>query len=329
MVKKKSLLRVDAGVPRQATSAPQGAEVDLDYYAQHLVTSNSRNGRPYSPGTIHNYLRCARLLVRWLDGRPLTAACDVATFNEFLRWYLAEHDVNGTAFVQRHLRNLFNWIEREEGVASPFRSRDLDTYTARKTKPKVLAREFINDLLATCASRSFYDVRDRAVIRLLLEGLRVGEVLAIRPEDVPPLTDPVLRVVPSKGELAYADGHGRRVLLALETARDLHRYVRARHRHPMAQSAPELWLGATHKPWEYDGVRQMLARRSRRAGYDAHATAHMFRHTFSHDWLDNGGSAENLMQRNGWTSVSMVQRYGKDMAENRAIEATRRMGPLY
>jgi integrase len=53
------------------------------------------------------------------------------------------------------------------------------------------------------------------------------------------------------------------------------------------------------------------------------------RHTFANDWLDKGGSEGDLMRLMGWSSRSMLDRYGADMAERRAIDAKRRMGEMY
>lgn len=333
----KSLFRKHSVIesePRQQRQS--GRELQLSHYADWLHVATSRNGRPFTPGTIKGYMRAARLLARWLDeqeiGGDLTAACDPEVLNRFLRWYLESHDVNGTAFVQRSLRTLFRWLEREEGVTSPFRSAKLDVYSPRTHKPKVLAREFIAELLDSCKGTDFTSVRDEAIIRVMLDGLRVGEALAMRVQDVPTLTDPVLRVAPHKGDARFADDSGRRVRLADETVRALQRWLRVRLTHPLADSALRdvLWLGKGRaEPWGYDGVRLMLQRRCRKLGYPEAATTHMFRHTFSHDFLASGGSPLDLAEHNGWSSLAMAQRYGKDMAEDRAIAARERLGRLY
>ena len=69
----------------------------------------------------------------------------------------------------------------------------------------------------------------------------------------------------------------------------------------------------------------MLIRRAEEAGY-AGVTPHQFRHTFSDAWLKSGGSEGDLMRLNGWKSRQMVDRYADDVANQRALDAKRRMG---
>jgi hypothetical protein len=52
-------------------------------------------------------------------------------------------------------------------------------------------------------------------------------------------------------------------------------------------------------------------------------------HTFANDWLSNGGAEGDLMRLAGWKTRSMLDRYGADMAQRRAIDAKRKMGDMY
>jgi integrase len=319
-----------------ATSSPRpeatSRQLMIDHYAQHLRTTHSRKGRPYSEETIRTYTRAAIRLARWLDSKgipgDLTPACDPQVLNDYHRDYSERHSVNGAAHQQNNLGELFDWPKDEIGNPNPINSEEFNRFRSKIVKPKTLSREFIDELLASCdRQKGFMSVRDLAIIRLLLDGLRIGEVIEISVDDVPPLDAPILRVPPHKGDLNYTQG--RRIRLDLETVRALHRYLRMRAAHPKLASR-SLWISVrTGRAINADSVRTMLLRRANKLGYER-VHPHMFRHTFSHDYLDNGGSPEDLSQHNGWKPGSaMPRRYGQDMAEDRAIAARERLGRLY
>ena len=94
--------------------------------------------------------------------------------------------------------------------------------------------------------------------------------------------------------------------------------MRERARHPVARISA-LWLGVYSGPMTSSGVYQMVERRAAQAGLKLHP--HMFRHTFSHNWLDRGGAEGDLMELNGWSSPQMLARYGRSARSARARRA--------
>jgi integrase len=68
-----------------------------------------------------------------------------------------------------------------------------------------------------------------------------------------------------------------------------------------------LWRSQRGNALNGDGIRQVLERRSRRAGI--HVTSHQFRRRLAAKWLINGGSEVGLRSAAGWTSGAMVARY--------------------
>jgi site-specific recombinase XerD len=144
-----------------------------------------------------------------------------------------------------------------------------------------LSADFIKELLAITGGghgKSFADVRDHALIRVLTEGLRRTEVTEMRMTDLPLdlVSQRVIRVVPLKG--ARAEESGRVVLVAPATARAVAAYVRARRYHRMAES-PFVWLGLRNGgPLDGMGLYRMLRRRAEEAGYYPAVHPHMFRH---------------------------------------------------
>jgi len=69
-------------------------------------------------------------------------------------------------------------------------------------------------------------------------------------------------------------------------------------------------------PLTAGGIYRVIARRGRQAG--AAVYPHRFRHHFSHNWLDRGGTQGDLMELNGWSSPQMLRRYGARARSARA-----------
>src|SRR3984957_13892618 len=159
----------------------------------------------------------------------------------------------------------------------------------------------LSALLAACKGSGFENRRDYAVISLFRDtGARLSELSGLATEEVS-----------AHDREAVVTGMGnkqRTVKYTYDTARAFDRYMRERARPPMAR-ASALWLGVRGGPMTSSGVYQMIERRASQAGVRLHP--HMFRHTFSHNWLDRGGAEGDLMELNGWEGPQMLARYGR------------------
>jgi integrase/recombinase XerD len=303
----------------------------LAEFEDYLRTVNNRDGRPYEEKTISNYVGPGKNLDVWMTASGLDGdftVLDVATLNRYFREYYLAHGQGGTHTLQRNLIQLFNYLEHERGFASPY-SGALNRYTPVKGRPKTLSADFIDELLEVTGggrARDFETARDHAIIRILRsEGIRRTELLDMAMHTLPAdvIRNPIFRLVPLKG--ARVAGEGRLVALAPVSARALALYLRARRDHCLA-SSDWVWLGTRGRGrFGNTGIRKMLIRRAEQAGY-AGVTPHQFRHTFSDAWLKSGGSEGDLMRLNGWKSRQMVDRYADDVANQRALDAKRRMG---
>jgi site-specific recombinase XerD len=123
-------------------------------------------------------------------------------------------------------------------------------------------------------------------------------------------------------------GKGRRfrkVYIAPSTGVAIHRYLRRRAKTRYG-SSEWLWTGQKG-PMTPSGIRQMVWRRSERAGLAHRVHPHQLRHSKADAWLSAGDSELGLRKQMGWRSPAMVARYAPVNAERRSIEEAKRLGP--
>ena len=208
----------------------------------------------------------------------------------------------------RHLKGFFDWLHSEGdiefnpmvGVPKPI---------VPTVNVAVLTSDEVRRLLDTCKGQGADNRRDLAILTIMLDaGLRLSEVTNLTLDDIG--EDRTLRVF----------GKFRRWRTVNLGATALDRWLRTRGSEPGG-----LWTGRKG-PLTPTGVRGVVRRRARMAGLKVHP--HMLRHTFVDQWLRNGGSEVDLSKLAGWTSTAMANRYAQHRAEQRAITAHKRYGPL-
>jgi integrase/recombinase XerC len=285
-----------------------------DSWALHLRAEGK------SPATLRSYTGSVRLFAAWLEEHPDAPADWSGLTRDHVRGYFAHLVDTGAAQDTRRARHcaidrFLGWAVLEdeldrnpmEGMAMP----------SPGSKPvAVVEIDDLRRLVKQFAGKEFTDIRDEAIVRLFIDcGLRLAEVSNLRMTDVDVI-----------GGTAAVIGKGSRprvVPFGNGTARALDRYLRRRSKHPYATS-DMLWISRVGTMGK-GGVYKMIRERSAAAGLGA-IHPHQLRHSFAHAWLEAGGSEGDLMSLAGWTSPSMLRRYGASLAAERARKSHKRLG---
>lgn len=229
----------------------------------------------------------------------------------------------------RALQQFFKFLTLEEVIDwDPF-GKLRPPHVVDKPVP-VIRHDVLWILLGACKGRGLAELRDTAIIMVLLDiGLRRGELAGLDYAEKPEAGDVDLVFdvlnVRGKGGWCRVAPFGDTAGLAIEC------YIRKRNRVLRAadmQVDGPLWITVkTMKRLTGEGIARMLDRRCDQAEI-RRINPHRFRHTFAHEFrVDNSDDETDLMYLMGWRSRQMLSRYGASAAAVRARAAHRKNSP--
>lgn len=219
----------------------------------------------------------------------------------------------------RALKSYYKWLVNE--------GERQDNPLSRISPPKVpetiqkhYTVEEVSRLLLSCSGNAILDLRDRAIILVLLDtGLRSQELCDMRIEDVD-LKRMTLHVQSGKG------GKARVVGLGYKSAQAVERFLRKRAEYTYLANSHWLFPSWYGEALTYNGLTLMLRRRFKKAGLEF-VGAHAFRRGFAISYLESGGSPEDLRVLAGWDSPQMLRRYTRATERERALNGHRLHSP--
>ena len=191
-----------------------------------------------------------------------------------------DHNPGGVHAAYRSIRAFLCWIEKEEMMPldwkNPIKKVDPPQVPDKIIEPVLF--EDVSSLIATCKENSFFDKRDKAIIFFLLDtGARAQEVCDVNLENVELNT----------GKVLIREGKGRKpryVFINRTATRALRAYLRIRD----TLQTQALFVSKTMERLTYEGLRQIIQRRSKHAGLKKEPTLHGFRRQFALSMLNNG-----------------------------------------
>lgn len=277
-----------------------------------------------SPNTILAYGGAVRQFGRWLVDHDYPTVIAKIEPRHIEQWMgeLLQTNMPATAHNRwRGIQRFFNWYaDKVDDFLSPMRK--LKPPRLPKLMPRVLAMDDLRSVLGTTQGRTFVDLRDNALIRVLFDtGARRHEIAALRYSP----TDPDDRDVDLRRGLIHVLGKGGKdnyIPISDRTAVAIEDYLRARRKHAHADE-PWLWLGKRGQLTD-SGIAQMIRDRGLRVGI-SNLHAHDFRHSATHHELAGGMNEADVMSKRGWDSPAMLRRYASTTANERAIAASRKL----
>lgn len=213
------------------------------------------------------------------------------------------------ASVKRRLatvKQLFKWLEREDLLAiNPFHRFDLTIRLPRRL-PRALGVADIRKLVRAAANEA--EIRQTQMARqmyfvvvvLFVSGLRVGELVGVRLNDIDAEAGTIL--VRGKGN------RERRVYLPGDEARSLLQ-SRLAERALIQTGGNYLLVSSTGTAISPQYIRRNLALLAERAGLSRRVTPHMLRHTAATQLVEAGVDIRFVQKLLGHASIATTQIY--------------------
>jgi site-specific recombinase XerD len=292
-------------IPQMALT-PGWAAARTGYELHLLAQQRSRR-------TILSRRSSMSLLARWCINEGITDPAEVtrAHMQTYMVASYTGRQGSGAETVFQGVKSFWAWYSAEESRPTPMQGVPRPKVKSRPVP--VLRPPEIDAIFDACKGRTSTEtLRNTAIVWLLLEsGLRRSELTALNVADVD-IKGRTVAVLHGKGNKS------RVAVFGPDTAQALWRWLKARDTMAMATRTDALFITKYGKMTN-TGLGYVITKVGDKAGVRLHA--HMFRHAACHYQLAAGAQEGDLMQIFGWSSRVMLDRYGAELKQERAIAA--------
>jgi integrase/recombinase XerD len=279
-------------------------------YLSHLYSRNRR------AGTLEHNYTSIRFFLEFLKTKGIT--CIEAVSRKDILAFVEHEQDRGMKPVSVHGRlssvKAFLRYLMEDGVVRYEVLSKSISVKVPDALPKAIAPEDVKTLLSVIDG--IRSIRNRAMILMLLRtGMRIGELLALRKEDIDLKEQKVFIYEARKtgvGRVVYFSADAKEALVAWLKKKDPREDV--------------LFYGTAHEYLTYAGARAMFVEYLEKAGLlHKGYTLHCLRHTFASELLNAGMRLECLQPLLGHTNVEVTRRYARLTDKTREEEYFRAM----
>lgn len=262
-----------------------------------------RFGKNLGEKTIIAYASDLQLYIHYAAEHPQSNIADYI-------WHLSA--TRKTSTVKRHLATIkqyFKYVYRNNRLDNPLLQYDFKL-KPEKTLPRTIPVHSVKKLLAVVKEtrdtalspfQLFQTIRDTALIDLLCStGIRIGEVAAIRMEDI----DLRTRII-----LIHGKGKKERLIYisCQDTVNNLKAWINLRQ--TLAPKHDFLFINRSHFPISIHAIEDIFYKYRDLAKINPKATPHYLRHTFATNLLANGADLRSVQEILGHSNISITERY--------------------
>jgi site-specific recombinase XerD len=187
----------------------------------------------------------------------------------------------------------------------------------RKYAAEPLTPAEVASIISGCSPKAATGIRNRAILTLLYRsGLRISELLALRPGDVN-LAQHTVRLLTTKSGKPQTRGFHPTADDALARWLDTRRELAAGKGWPNGK----LFCTLDGTPVSDDYVRVLLRRLAAKAGIDKRVHPHGLRHTFADELRTAGADVVVISKLLGHSSIAVTARYLDHLTNGQAVDA--------
>lgn len=253
-----------------------------------------------SDKTIYYYSNCIEPMIAYFGAETLTEQLTVRQMKEYAV-HLKSRGIASNSFKSylKGIKAFLNWLYTEDYTSENISQKLMLPKAQRKTID-VLTADEIQRLFKRFDLKKIHELRNCCICALMVDsGLRKSEITALKLSDVHIFEGYI--IVNGKGNKQ------RIVPLGNHTKKYLIKYISNR---PQCIDCDSLFLTKQLKPITNCVIERMFKSLKTDADlFTPRIHAHLLRHTFATNYLENGGNIYSLQLILGHTTLDMVKKY--------------------